>query len=491
MCAKYNLPYKKQEERIEEGQMYKNLMQGWKKHIDFLLLDTVCLELAFLIAYFARHGLEKRYMLLEQYLDMQLVIVLLSFCAAFFLSSYRDVIQRGYIMELRQSIFHCVFVTLGLIVWMFVIKESMVYSRFVVLLMCPLSIVIVYAGRLGLKKLVRNNLKKKKILREILVVTTKERAKETIRQLEKPYSDYRISACVLYDDSEKSENEIGNIPVVADKEGVINYLQKHVIDEVFIDLPGKEKDSEKLMNKLINMGVVVHVNLVSFSSDVENKEIHNFAGFMVLSTGMKFATIRQLFMKRVMDICGALVGLVLAGIAFIIFGPIIKKQSPGPILFSQQRVGRNGRPFKIYKFRTMNPNAEQEKKELEKYNKMDGLMFKMDNDPRIIPIGHFLRRTSIDELPQFWNVLKGEMSLVGTRPPTMDEYEKYEPSHKKRLAIKPGLTGMWQANGRSEIIDFEEVVALDAKYITEWRLALDIKLIWKTIVNVVKRKGAV
>lgn len=245
------------------------------------------------------------------------------------------------------------------------------------------------------------------------------------------------------------------------------------------------------MGIFVSMGLVTHVNLAKFTARVENKRIQRFANFMVLSSSMKFATPRQLFFKRLLDIIGALVGLVVTGIAFLIFAPIIKKQSPGPVFFSQERVGRNGRRFQIYKFRTMYPDAEERKKELMAQNKMSGFMFKMDNDPRIFPIGHFLRKSSIDELPQFWNVLKGDMSLVGTRPPTVDEYEQYEVRHRKRLAMRPGLTGMWQVSGRSDIVDFEEVVALDAKYITEWTLALDLKIIWKTVLIVLGQKGAV
>lgn len=121
---------------------------------------------------------------------------------------------------------------------------------------------------------------------------------------------------------------------------------------------------------------------------------------------------------------------------------------------------------------------------------MKGFMFKMDDDPRIIPIGHFMRKTSIDELPQFWNILKGDMSLVGTRPPTVDEYEQYDVKHRRRLAMKPGLTGLWQISGRSDIVDFDEVVKLDAMYIENWSLAYDIKIIWWTIGVVLMRKGS-
>ena len=205
---------------------------------------------------------------------------------------------------------------------------------------------------------------------------------------------------------------------------------------------------------------------------------------------MKIASRRELFAKRCLDILGSLVGLVLMGIAFLIFAPIIKIQSPGPVFFAQTRVGKNGRKFKFYKFRTMVVDAEAKKKELEAQNEMQGQMFKMEDDPRIIPIGKFMRKFSIDELPQFWNILKGEMSLVGTRPPTVDEFEQYELHHKARLGIKPGLTGMWQVSGRNEVTDFEEVVALDTTYISNWSLGLDIKILFKTIQVVLTGRGA-
>ena len=198
-----------------------------------------------------------------------------------------------------------------------------------------------------------------------------------------------------------------------------------------------------------------------------------------------------MLIKRSMDIVGGMIGLIFVAIFFVILAPIIYIQSPGPIFFTQERVGRNGRKFKMYKFRSMYMDAEERKKELMSQNKMTGLMFKMDNDPRIIPIGKWIRKWSIDEFPQFLNVLKGDMSLVGTRPPTLDEYEKYEKHHRVRMAIKPGLTGMWQVSGRSDITDFEEIVELDNEYITNWNLRLDLKIIMRTIGVVLKTKGSV
>jgi lipopolysaccharide/colanic/teichoic acid biosynthesis glycosyltransferase len=214
---------------------------------------------------------------------------------------------------------------------------------------------------------------------------------------------------------------------------------------------------------------------------------------------MTFVSAKQLFIKRAMDIAGGLVGCLLTGIVFIFVAPAIYISSPGPIFFSQERVGKNGKKFKMYKFRSMYMDAEERKKELMKENRVsDGLMFKMENDPRVIGsekgpgkgIGNFIRKTSLDEFPQFFNVLKGDMSLVGTRPPTVDEWEKYELHHRARLAIKPGLTGMWQVSGRSEITDFEEVVKLDTKYISEWSFMLDIKILFKTVLIVLGQKGS-
>ena len=221
-----------------------------------------------------------------------------------------------------------------------------------------------------------------------------------------------------------------------------------------------------------------------------NKLVERCGKYMVLTTSMKIATTRQVFIKRCMDILGSLVGLFLTGVALLVFAPVIKYQSPGPIFYEQTRIGRNGRRFKFYKFRTMVVGADQMKEELMEQNEMDGLMFKMEDDPRIFGIGKFMRKYSIDELPQFWNVLKGDMSLVGTRPPTEEEFVQYELHHKARLGIRPGLTGMWQVSGRSDITDFQEILRLDLEYIDSWSLSTDIKILFLTVWVVIMGKGA-
>ncbi len=191
--------------------------------------------------------------------------------------------------------------------------------------------------------------------------------------------------------------------------------------------------------------------------------------------------------KRFLDICGSLVGLTITGVLFIPIALAIKLDSSGAILFSQTRCGHQGKKFRIWKFRSMVINAEELKSQVE--NQLQGPLFKNENDPRITKVGKFLRKTSLDEFPQFWNVLKGEMSLVGTRPPTVKEVESYTEEYHQRLNVKPGLTGEWQVNGRSEITDFAEVLQLDLQYQKKWSTMYDLKLILKTIGVIFSKKS--
>ena len=234
-----------------------------------------------------------------------------------------------------------------------------------------------------------------------------------------------------------------------------------------------------------------------------HQSVGRFGDYTVLTTSISIATPVQQLAKRMLDIVGGAIGCLITGILFLFLAPAIFIASPGPIFFTQERVGRNGKRFRIYKFRSMYMDAEERKKELLKLNQHgDGLMFKMEADPRIIGckilpdgrvkkgLGNFIRDWSLDEFPQFFNVLKGDMSLVGTRPPTLDEWERYEPHHRARLAVRPGITGLWQVSGRSKITDFEEVVRLDTKYIVDWSMALDLKILLKTVKVVIFRDGA-
>lgn len=192
--------------------------------------------------------------------------------------------------------------------------------------------------------------------------------------------------------------------------------------------------------------------------------------------------------KRLIDILGAIIGLVITAIITIPIAIFTIINDPGPIFYSQIRCGLNGRHFRIWKFRSMVVNAEKMKHLVK--NQAQGHIFKSVNDPRITPMGGFLRRTSLDEFPQFWNVLVGDMSLVGTRPPTADEVINYEPHHWQRLRVKPGITGEWQTKGRSNIKDFETIVQMDLDYQRKWSVAYDLNLIFKTVWVVLRKSGA-
>ena len=350
-----------------------------------------------------------------------------------------------------------------------------------------LGIILDYIARIGLKTYLKKKQASK--ARAVLIITTEEQAEENVKQLkEHAYAGiYPIGIAIV--GAYSGTKTIAGVPVIGKEAEVLSYITGHVVDEIYINT-SREVKLESEVEKYIEAGVTVHINLLETKGIAGYKCMEDFAGETVLTMTFKSATARQLLMKRMLDICGGLVGVMMMGIIFLFVAPIIKKQSPGPVFFSQWRIGRNGRKFKIYKFRSMYMDAEERKKELMKHNQMEGLMFKMDNDPRIFPFGHFLRDSSLDEFPQFWNVLKGDMSLVGTRPPTVDEYEQYELHHRRRVSIKPGLTGLWQVSGRSDITDFEEVVRLDTEYISNWRLASDLKILIKTVGVVLARKGS-
>ncbi|MBR1875920.1 MAG: sugar transferase [Lachnospiraceae bacterium] len=325
----------------------------------------------------------------------------------------------------------------------------------------------------------------------IMLVALKNEAPKIVRKIQDNRGNLINISCITIIDFDCVGKRIEGIPVVGNKDNYLDTHRENVYDEVFIHIPYTYEFSlKKLILGFEQMGVTVNLNIDMYNLDTREKTIRSFGEYSVISyMPVRFGWL-ELFLKRLMDIVGSIVGLFICFICFLIFGPVIKLTSPGPVFFSQTRVGINGRRFKIYKFRSMYQDAEERKAGLMKDNEMQGLMFKMENDPRITPVGRFLRKSSIDELPQFLNVLKGDMSLVGTRPPTVDEYEQYEAYHMRRLSIRPGITGLWQVSGRSDISDFEEVVRLDLKYIDQWSLLLDIRLIFMTVGIVLFRKGA-
>jgi len=228
-----------------------------------------------------------------------------------------------------------------------------------------------------------------------------------------------------------------------------------------------------------------------FKTQISRTSFDDFYGWPVLVFRSVPEASWQGVAKQVLDFVGSLASLVLLAVPLGLVALLIKVTSPGPVLFRQRRSGLNGRPFTIYKFRTMVSNAEQLKHELAAMNEMSGPVFKVTDDPRVTPVGRFLRKFSLDEFPQFYNVLRGEMSLVGPRPLPVDEVKRFNDlAHRRRLSMKPGLTCLWQINGRSEVSDFKEWVRLDLEYIDNWSLWLDLKILWWTVPVVLTGAGA-
>lgn len=391
--------------------------------------------------------------------------------------------------ELKAVIMHCSVIFAALTVYMWALKQSEIYSRQIIFVFWGIAVVIEYFSRCVWKIYIRQRMIKGKKFSQLIVVTEECYAEECVSDFQHDrYKEFEVIGVVIVDKNRVGDQVCG-VPVVACADTFLEYARINVVDEIFINGNTRES-SEALANELLELGLTVHFNLVRESRLMPNKMVERCGKYLVLTTSMKIATTRQVFVKRCMDIIGSLVGLMLTGIAFLVFSPIIKAQSPGPIFYAQTRIGRNGRRFKFYKFRTMVVGADAMKQELMEQNEMEGLMFKMEHDPRIFGVGRFMRKFSIDELPQFWNVLKGDMSLVGTRPPTEEEFEQYELHHKARLGIRPGLTGMWQVSGRSDIKNFEEIVALDTQYISNWSLGMDIRILFRTIGVVLSGKGS-
>ena len=486
--------------------MYVRREKSWLKHIDFAVLDIFCIIVTFYIGYIFRHGIGSDFT--TYYWRLLCILVVLDISVSLIRSSHKSIVRRSYLREMLDTVTHCVTVDGLALFFLFLVQETGIYSRESLLIYFVLHNIATYVARCLHKHALRKKMTSNPDVEQMLILTNREGAEQCVRELSQDeYRNYQVVGVVLMDDIYEEENtlqeselnpavkeaaateEIAGVPVVSNYNGVRDYLMEHVVDSVFLNLQLDSKKSRRLNNELIRAGVTVHINLVRVPDDIPNRTVERLGNYTVLTTGLRLASARQIMMKRLLDIAGGLVGSLLTVLVSVFIGPFIYFQSPGPIYFKQKRVGKNGRTFEIYKFRSMYMDAEERKKELMQQNEMDGLMFKMKDDPRIIPIGHFIRKYSIDELPQFFNVLKGDMSIVGTRPPTVDEYEQYQVHHRGRLASKPGITGLWQVSGRNQITDFEEIVELDTDYIMRWSVVEDILIILKTVRLVIHGDG--
>lgn len=479
--------------------MYMKSASSWLKHWDFILLDLICIQVAYVFSVIFRSGWEyppKGHL----YYEIALVILMADICTMFFTEGYRGIMRRGAFMEFQAVLKHVSIVIIIETFYLFLSKNGELFSRISFVVFCISSIVLVYLERILWKTYL---LKHKKVFyhkKALIVLTSSDRAEQVLHTvLNHTYNEVELIGVVLADRNDLTGSTIEGIPVVCSVEELPDYIQTRWVDDILINVRNGIVLPAHLEMTCVGMGVTVHQNLSEEGVGFNNQKLDKMGGYFVLSSSIRMPSPSQVILKRFLDIIGGVVGLILTGILTLFIGPAIYLASPGPVFFSQIRVGQNGRRFKIYKFRSMYMDAEKRKQELMSKNEMKGFMFKMEADPRIIGsgpdgtrhgLGWFIRKTSIDEFPQFWNVLKGDMSLVGTRPPTEDEWVQYQHHHRARMAVKPGITGMWQVSGRSDIKDFEEVVKLDVDYIRHWNLGMDIKILLKTMLLVFNGQGA-
>jgi exopolysaccharide biosynthesis polyprenyl glycosylphosphotransferase len=423
-------------------------------------------------------------------------ILLLHVGVFYILRTYEGLYRRGPWQEFIKVLKYNIILLMSITCYAFAVKNAMEYTRATLLYFFVLNQFLIFGNHVLVRRVARHKMENRDRTSNVLLITTQSRAEQIIRSMNRP-SDWsnKICAVALIDVKHgEGEAQIADVPVVADRDDVLEYAVQNVVDEAFISVPEMTENQEYLkylILELEQMGIVVNVKIEMIDLGCESaKRIYRMGEYYVTSFTTRLYDYRLMLVKRLMDIVGALVGLCITAVATIFLAPAILLESPGPLFFKQIRIGKNGRRFTFYKFRSMYVDAEERKKELMAQNEMHGSMFKMTNDPRITKVGKFIRKTSLDELPQFWNVLKGDMSLVGTRPPTEDEYLHYEGWQKRRISFRPGITGLWQISGRSNIKDFDEVVKLDLEYIDNWSIGLDMKIILKTVYAVFRGDGA-
>lgn len=460
------------------------------------LMDAAVVLFSLLVAGMIRYQNMNQLRSAEDVKGMFSIMILLHVTAFYFLKVYDGFFKRGRYRELLLSVKYNLILVAGGTLLGFSLKNDIFTSRLVMGYFFVINTAMIWLMHVFIRNRDRVFRWSQRRETSLLVVTTANHLAEIVDRFRRSKETvWNIAGVVLLDGQTLPKGMEGLVELIPEEEeAYLEYATQHVVDEVFIQVDEIQKREGFLKNMILEfekMGIVVNLNLDLFDLGLEGeRRVYNLEQYQVLAFSSRLFDYRMVQIKRLIDILGALVGMVITVIVGAILAPFLLLESPGPLIFCQKRVGVNGRVFHFYKFRSMYVDAEERKKELMAQNEVSGLMFKMENDPRVTKVGNFIRRTSIDELPQFWNVLKGDMSLVGTRPPTLDEYQQYSYFQKRRISFRPGITGLWQISGRSDIKDFDEVVKLDLKYIDNWSLVLDFKIILKTVLVVLRGIGA-
>jgi exopolysaccharide biosynthesis polyprenyl glycosylphosphotransferase len=397
------------------------------------------------------------------------------------LLEFQGFYNRALIARRRETAWRllkgCAATTVSLILVTFLLKESP--ARGVFLLFAPVSFVLVFASEEVMRAYYKRRALRPQFRQKFVVVGAPEDTQEIRRRLRTIQQD-GIEICDEFDLAQTSIDRLTELLHERSASGIIINARHTIFGEV-----------ERAIQACELEGLEVWLLADFFKTKISRTSFDEIQGrpMLVFYSAPEFSW--QSVLKRALDIAGALVFLLLFGWLFLVFALLVKRSSPGPVLFRQKRCGLRGEPFTMLKFRTMFTDAEERKHELERLNEMTGPVFKLSNDPRVTRIGRFLRRYSIDEWPQMFNVLRGEMSLVGPRPLPVDEVKRFDDlAHRRRLSVKPGLTCLWQVSGRNNVRDFRDWVRLDLEYIDNWSIWLDLKILFRTIPVVLVGTGA-
>jgi exopolysaccharide biosynthesis polyprenyl glycosylphosphotransferase len=458
-------------------------------------LDIAICIVSFFIAYTVRSTLLTKYYgpissagSLEWILDASVALHLLTYSSFRFYHSLR--LRTVY--DITTGVLSAAvveFFVLGALVFLLQAKDT---SRYFFGLFLAINYSLILAEKIGARLLLSSIRKRGYNHRQILIVGTGQNASRVIAAFVRNRHWGYVPCGVLQNTSDASAVEVvDGVPVIGKLDQLEALVRTKTVDEVYFALDTIDvQEISQEIRLCEKLGIPARFSLSFFPFEKSDLTLHVVDHLPILSYYTTVMTPFEAAVKRLFDVLISAGGIAITLVLLPWISYQIRKESPGPIFFKQIRVGENGRRFKCYKFRTMSLDAETRKKDLEAQNLMAGPMFKMENDPRVFPFGRFLRKTSLDELPQFLNILRGEMSVVGTRPPTPGEVEQYESHFRRRLSIRPGLTGMWQVSGRNQITQFEEVVKMDLHYIDNWSIWLDLQIIMRTIWITLFRRGA-
>ncbi|MDF2943538.1 MAG: exopolysaccharide biosynthesis polyprenyl glycosylphosphotransferase, partial [Herbinix sp.] len=382
-----------------------------------LILDVGCIIISFILTTWIRFGEITNRLFSEDVYGVAFVIILSLYVAIYYLyNTYSKFFKRGFLEEMVVVMKLNVLLAVTMTTVMFIFQEGATYSRLFYFCFFLLNIMITYIARQYYKVLLLAVYKKSTSSSKIMIMTMSDQAKKLLTRIRSENDwEYQITYLTILDTDMIGE-KIDGIDVKADINNMFEIAKLEALDGVFIHIPNDNPlgfNLEEIVLKFQNMGVTVDLSINTFGLKIHEKVVGEMSGYHVLTFSTRLFDEGQMVLKRITDLIGGLVGSVLAVLLLIFIAPAILIESPGPIFFSQVRIGKNGRRFKIYKFRSMYMDAEKRKKELMAQNEMNGFMFKMKNDPRVTKVGKFLRKTSLDEFPQFFNVLKGDMSLVG------------------------------------------------------------------------------